>query len=98
MNYEIGLWPGMGYWLSTHKVTAECAEQALEILAKRLIADGHTSLYLTAEDVDVDAEREGMDVDEYAESCNLVYVDGTMEGAAYPIYLRGENLKIIAVA
>lgn len=84
-TYTVAAWPGSGYFLHPEQVTAESAEEALEIYTSIIISEGRKDLYLLPEEVCEDDE-----------DSNYIYVDGTMSGAAYPVYLRCENLKIIA--
>lgn len=82
-TYTVAAWPGAGYFVHPETVTADSEEEALEIYCRIIIDDGRKDLYL--EEVTEEDEESG----EY------IYVDGTMSGAAYPVYLRAENLRII---
>ena len=82
-TYTVAAWPGAGYFVHPETVTAGSEEEALEIYCRIIIDDGRKDLYL--EEVTEEDEESG----EY------IYVDGTMSGAAYPVYLRAENLRII---
>lgn len=97
-EYFIGLWDGCGYVLDTFKVAAYSAEEALEKVTRRIINDGQRGLYLTTEEIEVYAQDEGIKPEEYAQMYNLAYIDGTMSGAAFPVYVRGENLTIQKIA
>lgn len=87
MIYEVDLWPGYGYGLYAQRVTADSDEQALEIACANIIKNKYRSFYLTTEEVDELAESDGQTADEYAEEAALCYVDGTMEGAPFPVYV-----------
>lgn len=82
-TYTVAAWPGSGYFVHPETVTADSEEEALEIYCRIIIDKGRKDLYL--EEVTEEDEESG----EY------IYVDGTMSGAAYPVYLRAENLRII---
>lgn len=84
-TYTVAAWPGTGYFVHPETVTADSEEEALEIYCRIIIDDGRKGLYLTPEEVTEEDEESG----EY------IYVDGTMSGANYPVYLRTENLRII---
>lgn len=84
-TYTVAAWPGAGYFVHPETVKAESEEEALEIFCRIIIEKGLFSLYLLPEEVP----------EEYEESGLYIYVDGTMSGAAYPVYLRAENLRII---
>lgn len=84
-SYTVAAWPGSGYFRYPETVTADSEEEALEIYCRIIIEKGRKGLYLTPEEVTEEDEESG----EY------IYVDGTMSGAAYPVYLRAENLQII---
>lgn len=84
-TYTVAAWPGAGYFVHPETVKAESEEEALEIYCRIIIDDGRKDLYLTPEEV----------TEEDEESSEYIYVDGTMSGAMYPVYLRSENLRII---
>lgn len=83
-TYTVAAWPGAGYFVHPETVRAESEEEALEIYSRIIIDKGLFSLYLLPSEV--------MEEDE--ESGEYIYVDGTMSGAKYPVYLRSENLRI----
>ena len=97
MIYEVDLWPGYGYGLYAQRVTADSDEQALELACSSIIKNNFKELYLTQDEVDELAESYGQTTDDYADEAALCYVDGTMEGAPFPIYVRFENLGIRAI-
>ncbi|MBP5457288.1 MAG: hypothetical protein J6Y37_12380 [Paludibacteraceae bacterium] len=95
-TYEIGLWSGAGYCVSEFEVTAFSEDHALEVLSERLIREGLTGLYETDEEHEKTREWLGITEDEELEgNYGWCYVDGTMEGAPYPIWVRTENMKIV---
>ena len=92
-NYKISLWPGIGYTLTSFYVNAEDEEQAFERLAAKLI-DGKENAYF----LDTEEYRKQF-ADELAKDPGYIderytYVDGTMEGAKYAIYIFTENAII----
>lgn len=89
--YRILLWPGRGYYRDVFYVRADSEESALEALSAYLIKEGLTSYYYT-EDEYADYLREAGISEE--EDTSYIYIDGTMDGAPYPIYLLSENLRI----
>ena len=84
-TYTVAAWPGAGYFVHPETIKADSEEEALEIYCRIIIDKGRKDLYLTPEEVTEEDEESG----EY------IYVDGTMSGAKYPVYLRAENLRII---
>lgn len=84
-TYTVAAWPGAGYFVHPETVMADSEEEALEIYCRIIIDKGLFNLYLLPEEVP----------EEYEESSLYLYVDGTMSGAKYPVYLRTENLRII---
>ena len=84
-TYTVAAWPGAGYFVHPETIKADSEEEALEIYSRIIIDEGFSSLYLLPEEV----------AEEDEESGEYIYVDGTMSGAAYPVYLRAENLQII---
>lgn len=83
-TYTVAAWPGAGYFVYPETIKADSAEEALEIYCRIIIDEGLFSLYLLPSEVTEEDEESG----EY------IYVDGTMSGAKYPVYLRTENLRI----
>lgn len=84
-TYTVAAWPGAGYFVHPETIKADSEEEALEIFCRIIIDKGLFSLYLLPEEVTEEDEESG----EY------IYVDGTMSGARYPVYLRAENLMIL---
>lgn len=87
--YSVFVWCGSGYFLSRYDVNATCEEHALEIATVQIINEGAKGLYFTE-----DEATEICDCDPFEDE-SLIYVDATMDGAPYPVYLRSENLKIM---
>lgn len=92
-NYKVSIWPGSGYTVTPFAVTADDETQALEKVASQLIKEGKHEYFIT------DDEYIRMFADELAKdpefsSDQYIYIDGTTEGAEYPIYINAENLKI----
>lgn len=93
--YRVLLWPGSGYALSAFYVRADSSEEALDVLSRLLIKKGLSSFYLTEEEyqqylADAKISEE--------EDTAYIYVDGTMEGADYPIHLLSENMRISKIS
>ena len=93
--YRVLLWPGSGYALSAFYVRADSSEEALDVLSRLLIKKGLSSYYLTEEEyqrylADAKISEE--------EDTAYIYVDGTMEGADYPIHLLSENMRISKIS
>ena len=93
------LWPGSGYCLcgpfsvSSDLLEKDNLEYAVELLAARLIQDGDTAFYLTVEEYDNLCKECGYNSEDGDDMEGYLYVDGTMEGAPYPVYLCTENLS-----
>lgn len=95
-NWTIGLWPGSGYLLTQFHAVASCLEEALDRITVELIDKGLTDYYLTESQygnylklTGQDPEENGLR-DEY-----YLYIDATMEGAPFPVYLMVANMKVI---
>lgn len=93
-KYEIYLYPGMGYSLTKFECAAFAEEQALEIIAAQLIEEERSDYYMTCEELQESKNEECEDEMEFAEALGYVYIDGTMEGAKYPIFLNLQNAII----
>lgn len=89
--YRVLLWPGRGYYRDVFYVKADSAESALEALSAYLIKEGLTSYYYTQDEYDDYLREAGISEEE---DTSYIYIDGTMEGAPYPIYLLSENMRI----
>lgn len=86
-KYEVGLWCGSGYQLTTFEVDADCEESALE---KAIVQAENESLFgLFFDEYD--------DLEKLEELGEVLYVDATMEGASQPHYVDATNLRIIEV-
>lgn len=95
-NYAISLWPGCGYCLDTFNVSGFNEEDALDNVVCDLINKGLKSYYTTVEEMDKLRDEWGLDEDQELEG--YVYIDATMSGAPYPVYLLIENAKIERVS
>ena len=84
-TYTVAAWPGAGNFVHPETVRAKSEEKALEIFCRRIIDKGFFSLYSLPLELTEDDKESG----------KYIYVDGRMSGAAYPVYLRAENLRII---
>lgn len=92
------LWPGSGYCLdgpfpvSSDLLQRDNLEYAVELLAAYLTANNLTDYYMTPDEYESFCASIGYDTD-----CDdlegWLYVDGTMEGAKFPIYLNIENMR-----
>ena len=94
-DYTVYLWPGQGYLLNDFKVTdcsSEC--EALDKVVVHIIENDWTAYFLTEAQYE-EMFAEELEEDEQYQNEQYLYVDATMEGAPYPIYLMAENLKII---
>lgn len=89
--YRVLLWPGRGYYRDVFYVRADSEESALEVLSTYLIKEGLTSYYYTEDEYADYLSRAGISEEE---DTSYIYIDGTMEGALYPIYLLSENMRI----
>ena len=89
-NYKIMLWSGVGYWLDTFEVAGYDEEDALENLVAKLINEGKGEGCYWEQ---IDALE-----NEYSESeieeMGYIYIDATMNGAPYPVYLYLMNACI----
>ena len=84
-TYTVAAWPGAGNFVHPETVRAKSEEKALEIFCRRIIDKGFFSLYSLPLEL----------TEEEKESGKYIYVDGTMSGAKYPVYMRSENLIIL---
>ena len=92
-HYIISIWSGEGYTLSPFEIEADDEDQALERLSQKLIEEKLTELFQTAQEhKDL---YEWLEIDEDEDESHI-YVDGTSEGADYPIWINSENLTIEA--
>lgn len=96
------LWSGSGYVLDgPFTVESELLtkwnyfEYGIELLTAQLIEKELTDYYLTDEQyTELCKELEYNPDDNFGDDLEgWLYVDATMEGALYPVYLRIENLK-----
>lgn len=92
-EYNVMLWPGAGYCLSEFKCEASHEEEAIEVVVEQLIRKDLTKYYLTMEEYD-ELFQDELTADPDFQSDQYLYVDATMEGAPYPVYLLSENIHI----
>lgn len=100
MKCKFMLWPGSGYCLNgpfvveSELLNENNLELAFELLAAYLIENGLKSYYLTDSEYYDLAKNLGLNPEEMMDDLEgWLYVDGTMEGAKYPIYICTENLR-----
>lgn len=97
MTCQFMMWPGSGYCLdgpfsvSSDLLTKDNLEYAVELLAAYLLERGLRDYYMTITEYDEWCKECGWESEDDMDG--WLYVDGTMEGASEPIYLRIENLK-----
>ncbi len=97
MTCQFMMWPGSGYCLdgpfsvSSELLTKDNLEYAVELLAAYLLERGLRNYYMTITEYDEWCKECGWDSEDDMDG--WLYVDGTMEGASEPIYIRTENLK-----
>lgn len=92
-KYNVMLWSGRGYILDVFNAEAENEYQALDIVVTELINKGLTAYYLTEEEYNELFKDEINNNPEF-ESDQYCYIDATIEGAEYPVYLLVENMRI----
>lgn len=100
MKCNFLLWPGEGYCLAgpftveSELLHHDDLEHACELLAAKLIENNETDYYLTEEEYCNFCEEIGHNLEEIQDDLEgWLYVDGTMEGAPFPVYLRTENMR-----
>lgn len=96
-TFNVYLWCGCGYCLDCFPVCASSEGEALDKVVAEVISAGYTDYYMS----EAEMEQSISDGDVYAfpdfnEVEGWTYIDATMEGAPYPVWLRTENLKIEA--
>lgn len=96
-KFNVMLWPGAGYFLNTFNIDAKDEYQALDIVVSELISKKLTEYYMTEEEYSV-FFRDELKVNPEFESDQYCYIDATLEGAEYPVYLLVENMRIELVA
>lgn len=96
-KYEFYLWEGSGYVLDGPFVVNDTDfESALDELVAGLIKDGLSEYYLTEAEYDELCDRVGYDRENEVDDLEgYIYIDATMCGAPYPVYLNTENMKVI---
>ena len=104
MKHSFYLWPGSGYCLdgpfTFDAADTDLNESHLEKLVAMLFEEGCICNYcLTVEEYDDFCRACGSEPSEMDDDLEgWFYVDATMEGAPYPVYLRTENLKHFCAA
>ena len=91
-NYKVYLWRGKGYVLDAFDPQADNEEQALYNVCAQVVNNNLTEYYLTVQQHEEYLRDLGIN-EEQDET--YIYIDATMEGANYPVYLIAENMKII---
>lgn len=98
-THEFYLWPGSGYCLdgpwAIESDRKDYCEQEIEQLVAKLFELGLEKYYtLTDEEYDKLCRDCNYDREEMEDDLEgWRYIDATMEGAPYPVYLRTENFK-----
>lgn len=89
-EYSIYLWRGCGYILDEFKALGTCEEDAIDNLVTKLVNEniGKNVYWSTIE------ELESQYSEEYIEELGYIYIDATMSGANFPIYLFAREMKI----
>lgn len=95
-DYIINLWPGAGYYLTPFNISGTQEEDAIDNLVCELIEKQLTAYYCTCDEMDRLRDEWGLDEEQDLEG--YIYIDATMSGAPYPVYLLIENAKIERVA
>lgn len=85
---------GIGCCVHTERVAADCAEEALERATASIMAKGLSALYLDYDEAEELAKRDECSIEDLEDMGVLLYVDATMEGAPYPVYLDSAYLAI----
>ena len=88
--YKIMLWPGAGYCLDTFEVAGYSEEDALENLVAKLINEGKGECCYWEQVDALENEYSESDIDEMG----YYYIDATMNGAPYPVYINLMNASI----
>ena len=94
--FKVCLWTGIGYGLDVFEVEATCEENALDLVVADLVNENRTIFFMTEEEMN-EARAAGdvyeLDEDEIE---GWIYWDATLEGANCPVWIRSENMKIVA--
>lgn len=85
---------GIGCYVHTESVAADCAEEALERATASIMAKSLAALYWDYDEIEEIAKRDGVSVEDLEESGEYLYMDATMEGAPYPVYLDPAYIAI----
>lgn len=96
-TFNVYLWCGRGYCLDCFPACASCEEEALYKVVAEVISAGYTDYYMSEEEME-QAISDGVvyAFPNFNEVEGWMYIDATMEGAPYPVWLCTENLKIEA--
>lgn len=96
-TFNVYLWCGRGYCLDCFPACASCEEEALYKVVAEVISAGYTDYYMSEEEME-QAVSDGVvyAFPDFNEVEGWMYIDATMEGAPYPVWLCTENLKIEA--
>ena len=90
-RYNFYLWQGYGYCLDTFIASGCCFEDALNNLVYDLISQDKAAYFMTCEDMDRLRLECGLNEDQDLEG--YIYIDATINGAPYPVYLLVENMQ-----
>lgn len=96
-QYSVYLWSGRNYDLTPFDVDAYDADDALDRVAAYVVNNNMRSFFKDEREMAAMFKRLGRrheDEQDFAEEIGYTYIDATMVGAKYPIYLRTENMKI----
>ena len=88
--YQIGLWPGIGYYRELFNMSGTCEEDATDNLVTYLVNNniGEGRYWKELESL----EREYSE--EEIEEMGFTYIDATMNGANRPVYLLTMEMTI----
>ena len=92
-NYKIMLWSGVGYWLDTFEVSGYNEQDALENLVAKLINEGKGEGCYWEQIDTLENEYSESEIEEMG----YIYIDSTMNGAPYPVYVKiiKANIEIL---
>ena len=90
-RYNFHLWSGCGYGLDTVEISGNSFEDALDNLVCDLIAQEKKAYFVTEEEMDRLRLECGLNENQDIEG--YIYIDATMNGAPYPVFLLVENMQ-----
>lgn len=94
--FKVCLWCGFGYALDAFEVEATCEENALDLVVTDLVNNDRNAFFMTDEEMnEARAAGEVYELNE-DEVEGWMYWDATLEGANCPVWIRSENMKIVA--